>query len=191
MTDHSFLTALSPIEYRPNDPDGRIAGIREMILTHEQSESPFKDCPMVHMARFQILDQLTPPMGDMSGKNLKTKYLMFVADIDGSVDDFLDCLFRVGSDFVAKTWGRCLGYPDYHGAVFLRRYIASCSFHKPLAYAGFPTSVQDNLRALTRKQALASWVRDHEGKSAAERQAAWRRDRHRFTNPDVPNPGSF
>jgi len=191
MTKHSFLTAVSPIEYRKNDPEGRVAGIRETQLRHEQGNSPFQHCPMVHMVRLQVLDNLIPPMGDVTGASLKTKYLLFVADIDGQIDDFLDCLYRVDQDFVQNTWGRCLGYPSYEGAVFFRRYIARCQFDKPLGYAGFPSSVTENLRALTRKQALADWATTHQGLSDAELQKAWRRDRAKFTHPDIPKPGTL
>ena len=177
MNPHSYLTALSPIEYRHDDPDGRQGEIRQTLLSHEQENSPFQDCPMVHMARLQIIDRVTPPMGDMSGKRLKTKYLLFVADIDGQIDDFLDCLYRVNADFVHAVWGRCLSYPDYHGAVFFRRYISLCQFKGALGYAGFPTTVGDNLRALTRKQNLADWVASHQGLSNADLQKAWRHDR--------------
>ncbi len=95
MTTHSFLTALSPIDHHRNDPGGKMAKLKETLAAHEQDNSPFSDCPMVHMARLQILDQLIPPMGDTSGAHIKSKYLLFAVDLDGQVDDFLDCLYRV------------------------------------------------------------------------------------------------
>ena len=191
MTTHSFLTALSPIDYHRNDPDGRLEALRDTVLSHEQDDSPFKDCPMVHMARLQILDQLIPPMGDTSGAHIKTKYLLFAVDLDGSVDDFLDCLYGVHADFVHDVWGRCLGYPAYRGSVFFRRYIHRCMFDKPLGYAGFPTSVQETLTALARRQKLATWVAAHQGLSDAELKKAWLRDRADLENPVIPKPGTF
>ncbi|WP_286829129.1 MULTISPECIES: hypothetical protein [Kordiimonas] len=191
MTEHSFLTAFSPIEHRRNDPDGREATIRKTLLSHEQDDSPFADCPMVHMARVQILDQLVPPMGDVSGSGLKTKYLIFAADIDGRIDDFLDALYRRDTDFVHNVWGQCIGYPDFRGAVFFRRYIDACSFHNPLGYAGFPLSVGETLLQLRRKNALADFVSDHQGLSDKELQAAWRKNRESLKNPDLPKPGTF
>ncbi|WP_417461271.1 hypothetical protein [Kordiimonas sp.] len=191
MTKHSFLTALSPIEFRHNDPEDREANILEAISEHEQDNSPFKACPMVHMARLQILDQLTPPMGDTSGARLKTKYLLFVVDLDGGTDDLLDCLYRTAPGFVHAVWGRCLGYPAYKGSVFFRRYIARCMFSNPLGYAGFPLSVQETLQKLARKQAMADWATRHQGLSDADLRAAWQRDHEALANPDVPKPGNF
>lgn len=191
MTAHSFLTAFSPIEYRQDDPEDRVAKLKQSLLDHEQDNSPFRDCPMVHMARLQVLDQLTPPMGDTSGACLKTKYLLFAADFDGSTDDFLDCLYRVNPNFVHEVWGRCLGYPSYEGAVFFRRYISRCSFDKPLGYAGFPLSVEGTLRVLSQKQALAAWISEHQGMSDVELKKAWQRDCEKLANPSIPQPGSF
>ncbi|MFC4346456.1 hypothetical protein ACFO5Q_01180 [Kordiimonas lipolytica] len=191
MTDHSFLTVISPIEHRRNDPDGREATIRKTLLAHEQDDSPFTDCPMVHMARIQILDQAVPPMGDTSGAALKSKYLLFAIDIDGRVDDFLDSLYRRDADFVHNVWGQCIGYPDFKGAVFFRRYIDACSFSNPLGYAGFDLSVGDTLLMLTRKNALADFVSAHQGKSDKELQAAWRKSRADLATPNLPKPGSF
>ncbi|WP_020400618.1 hypothetical protein [Kordiimonas gwangyangensis] len=191
MTDHSFLTALSPICHHRNDPGNKMQKLRDTLAAHEQENSPFSDCPMVHMARLQILDQLIPPMGDTSGAHIKTKYLLFVVDLDGHIDDFLDCLYRVQPSFVEAVWGQCIGYPDYKGSVFFRRYIARCMFNNPLGYAGFPNSVQDTLKAVSRKQMLGDWVSAHEGLSDAKLKNAWQKDREKFVHPDIPKPGSF
>ena len=191
MTVHGFLTALSPIEYRENDPENRVASVRQTLAEHEQNNSPFQECPMVHMSRLQILDRLTAPMGDTSSAALKTKYLLCAINIDGRVDDFLDCLYRVNPGFVHDVWGRCVGYPAYKGAVFFRRYINRCLFEKPLGYAGFPASVEDVFRALTQKQAVADWVTSHQNMSDAELKQAWHNDRDKFLNPTTPKPGNF
>lgn len=191
MKKHSFLTALSPIEFRHNDPDDRETNLLQVISEHEQDNSPFKTCPMVHMARLQILDQLIPPMGDTSGVRLKTKYLLFVVDLDGGTDDFLDCLYRTAPDFVHAVWGQCLGYPAYRGSVFFRRYIARCMFNNPLGYAGFPLSVQEILHALARKQAMADWASKHQGLSDADLRAAWQRDHEALAHPKTSKPGNF
>lgn len=191
MTMHSFLTALSPIEHRHDDPEERILNIRETLRAHEQDESPFRDCPMVHMARLQIIDNLPPPEGDTSGVTLKSKYLLFVADIDGRTDDFLDHLYRVNAKFVHDVWGRCRAYPEYAGAVFFRRFIDRCRFDNPLGYAGFPSSVTEILHAVARKEMLSEWVRKHQSLSEKDLQKAWRRDREKFLNADTPKPGSL
>ncbi|MBO6504330.1 MAG: hypothetical protein JJ850_11950 [Kordiimonadaceae bacterium] len=191
MRQHSFVTALSPIEYQAHDPDNRISSIRQTLIDHEQVNSPFADCPMVHMSRLQIIDHLPPPMGDVSGVKLKTKYLLFAVNIDGRIEDFLDCLYRTNTQFVHDVWGRCIGYPAYKGAVFFRRYIRQCFYGGSLGYAGFPAGVDEILLALAQKTEIAEWIATHQGMDDAELNAAWRRDRARYANLRPPKPGSF
>lgn len=188
---HSFLTALSPIEHRAHDPDGRLRGVRDALHAHEQLASPFRDCPMAHMVRLQVLDTLRPAMGDTGAPALKSSYLLFVAELDGRIDDFLDCLYRVDPGFVASVWGRCEGYPAYAGAVFFRQYLARCLIADPLPYAAFPSTVQALLRQLARKAQLADWVGAARELDDAALQASWRKQRHALLHPELPRPGSL
>ncbi len=188
---HSFLTALSPIDWRPEDPEGRLVALRRVLAAHEQLESPFRQCPMAHMVRVQVIDTARPAMGDVAAAPLKSSWLLFVAELDGSVDDFLDALYRVGAPFVHSVWGCCVGYPPYEGAVFFRRYIARCRVTGELPYAAFPFSVPQTLRLLARKEALADFAGDAQGLDAAALQAAWRARREAIERPDVPRPGTL
>lgn len=188
---HSFLTALSPIEHRANDPDGRLRGVREALHTHEQLASPLRECPMAHMVRLQIIDSLRPAMGDVDGRTLKSSYLLFVVELDGEIADFLDCLYRVGDKFVDSVWGRCEGYPAYRGAVFFRRYIQRCLITNPIPYAAFATPVDGILRALARKESLADWACRSRGLDDAALQRQWLLTRGALQRPIVPKPGTL
>lgn len=139
---HVNLTTLSPIEYRHDDPRGRIEDIREYLAREGRKphdQQLFASCDMAHMIRLQVLDDVIPAMGQENPDSLKSKYLLMVAEISGSVDDFLDFLYSgpyktTGSDgteasgqvfswkgwgdssrrhskFVSELWGRCIGYP--------------------------------------------------------------------------------
>jgi hypothetical protein len=96
------------------------------------------------MARLVIIDDLRPKLGTSPSASLRTNYLLFVASIDGQLDDFLDCLYAADSDFVRRVWGRCLGYPTdtegepRQGPVFLRRYIARSLLPVQLPFVAFP-----------------------------------------------------
>ena len=191
MPPHTYLTALSPIEYRPNDPDGILEGVRETLRTHEQKHSPFKLCPMAHMVRLQVIDTVRPPMGAQDPVPLQSSYLLLAAELDGGVDDFLDCLHRVASGFVMALWGRCIGYPRHDGPVFLRRYIARCRLEGELPYAAFDASVAQTLAAVTLKERFGSWLADTQGLDAAELQQRWLRERHALGRGPGISPGTF
>lgn len=189
---HTTLMTMSPIEYRRNDPDDRIAKLRKYLAKrsalHNQ-DRVFCQCPMLHMARLQIIDNILPPMGDKPAERLKSSYLFFVADIDGEVDDFLDALYngpqrpfswvegdadgKRHSNFVHKTWGRCIGYPDETGAVFFRRYIHRCRIKVSLPYAAYAHSVGEIKEAKHRQACFARFVIETQGMDADSLFAAW------------------
>lgn len=188
---HAFLTALSPIEHRAGDPDGRLAGVRATLAAHAQYQSPFRECASAHMVRLQVIDTLKPAMGDTSGAHLRSAWLLCVAELDGSVDDFLDALYRTDADFVHATWGRCTGYPPYRGAVFLRRYIARCRVGGELPYAAFDASVGQTLVALERKERLAAFAASANAFDAATLRARFEAAREGLARPNMPRPGSL
>lgn len=188
---HAFLTALSPIEHRPGDPDGRLAGVRAALAAHAQYESPFRECPTAHMVRLQVIDTLKPAMGDTSGAHLRSAWLLCVAELDGAVDDFLDALYRTDPGFVHATWGRCTGYPPYRGAVFLRRYIARCRVGGELPYAAFDASVGQTLVALERKERLGAFAATANGLDPAALRVAFDAAREGLARPDMPRPGTL
>ena len=188
---HTYLTALSPIEYRADDPQGNLAAVREALCMHEQPHSPFKRCPMAHMVRLQVIDNARPPQGAQDAAPLQSSYLLLAAELDGNTDDFLDCLYRVDSKFVQSLWGRCIGYPRYDGSVFLRRYIARCTIHGELPYAAFDASVRQTLEAIALKERLSNFVAAAQGLDATQLQQEWQRQRHGLARTRAAPPGSF
>ena len=199
---HSNLLALSPIEYRHNDPDDRVANIREFLAEHNDlnhEDHVLSQCPMLHMARLQIIDDVLPPIGELPADSLKTTYLLFVADIDGEIDDFLDALHngpqrpfswakgdadsKKHSDFVRNVWGRCIGYPQETGSVFFRQYIHRCQIKVALPYAAYDHSVDDIKKAKHRQADFAHFVMRTQGMDAAALYAKWKE----FSAPHAPD----
>jgi hypothetical protein len=135
---------MSPIEVKPRHAETtRIAKLIASVGA-SSAASPFAMCPMLHMARFVVLDDVRPRLGSTPSSSLRTNYLLFVAAIDGQLDDFLDCLYAVDPKFVHGVWGRCLGYPEdargdsRRGPVFLRRYVKRSLLPVQLPFVAFP-----------------------------------------------------
>lgn len=146
--DQSFLTAMCPIE--PAASGAVTRRIRRYLEGRSSEPDIFADCPMVHMARLVVVDDLRPALGNSTAESLSSRYLLFIVELDGNIDDFLDRLYDVAPDFVHAVWGDCLGFPtDRKGPVFFRRYIESCSFKPNLPFAAFP-----NVSVLTITSAL-------------------------------------
>jgi len=189
---HKTVVALSPIEYRQNDPENRIEDIRNFLSGQEAmqyEEHVFRECPMLHMARLQIIDDLLPQMGQKPADSLKSTYLLFIAEIDGEVDDFLDALYngpqrpfswkkgdadsKLHSQFVQSVWGRCIGYPDVTGAVFFRQYFHSCRFNMALPYEAYTYTVHEIQDAKRRQAAFAEFAISVQGMDADSLYKAW------------------
>lgn len=188
---HTYLTALSPIEHRADDPDRRLAGVRAALAAQSQYESALCNCPTVHMLRLQVIETLKPAMGDTGGVHLRSAWLLCVAELDGCVDDFVDALYRSDADFVHATWGRCTGYPPYRGAVFLRRYLARCRFGGELPYAAFAATVGQTRIAIERKEQLGAFVAAAQGLDPGALHAAFAAARDGLVRPNPPRAGSL
>lgn len=182
---HTSLVVLSPIEYRHDDPDGRLATVARTLESEAKraNDAPEKqvlgNCPMLHMARFQILDNLIPEMGQRPPDSLHTRYLLFVAEIDGSVDDFFDAIYngpqypfdweqqsvssKRHAEFVNNVWGQCIGYPAASDNVFFRQYMHRCRIKVQLPFAAYTYSVAEVESARRIQLEFADFVEANQG----------------------------
>ena len=172
----SFITAMSPIEVRPDHEVTDRVIERITKVTSGAEPTPFAQCPMLHMARILIIDDLRPSLGVSPKASLKTNYLLFLADIDGPVGDFLDCLYEADPSFVDGVWGNCLGYPsDLGGPVFFRRYIERSRLPVHLPFVAFPGHTAVEIHgALQLHVDLLEWMaRGHANMKEDDLKVAW------------------
>lgn len=185
---HSYLTALCPIEVIGGSD--RVANeLRVEFSNNQQQHSPFKKCPMVHMVRLQIIDHIRTGMGNRKADALKSKYLLLIADVDGEIADFLDCLYYECRDFVQNVWGRCLGFPRHRGPLFFRRYIEQCTVKTHLPYGSFVAPVNEILLALDTQSRLAEWIDEHHRTHGVDLSKCWRELENTLDSRPDPTPG--
>lgn len=146
---HTHLAVLTPIDY--NLPDGSRKKLRNLEGIFDRDNwgaiitGVLKHCPMIHMCRFQIVDHVFPGMGSSSPDRLKSKYLLFIAEIDGSADELYDHLYRFPEDFswtpeddgefVREIWGNCRGFPNERGPGYFRRYMRRFEIDPSIQFA--------------------------------------------------------
>jgi len=189
---HTSLVTLSPIEYRSDDPENRIATVSRTLETEARkthSDQVLRQCPMLHMARAQIIDNVIPSMGQQPPDSLKSKYLLFVAEIDGEVDDFLDALYNgpqypfdwdkeadarsKHANFVKNIWGQCIGYPDDAGSVFFRQYMTRCRIKVTLPFKAYNFTVDEIDRATRIQAQFASFAEANQSLGPDDLHKAW------------------
>lgn len=156
-TSNDFLTVLTPVA---DGPDTRLVH----LLAIEQalrSAQPFSKCPMVHMARFVVIGELPWQPGDTRREFLARNYLLFVAELSGQRDDFLDALYKHNDTFVHSIWSHCVGYPHYlheafergrfhggiYGASYFRRYINAHTIDKAIRFTPYPGATVGEIEA--------------------------------------------
>jgi hypothetical protein len=202
--EHTSLVTLSPIEYRSDDPDGRLKTVSttlEAESNKKHADQILRQCPMVHMARLQIIDDVIPPMGQQPPDSLKSKYLLFVADVDGSIEDFFDSLYngalhpfdwaadastkKQHADFVQSLWGQCIGYPQDRGCVFFRRYLQRCRIKVSLPFAAYDFTVAEIIDAKEKQAMFARFVAATQDMGPDELFSEWEEFRDNYEYSDA------
>ena len=188
---HSFITTLSPLVNVDGEGRDPAMELREQLMLSNQTNSPFLTCPMVHMARLSIIHDIVPALGDVNGDHLGSKYLLFIAELDGDVNDFLDHFYAHAPDFIHAVWGICHGYPEYRGAVFFRRYMQRCSQPVQLPYAAFPDTVEEVLCQLQVQDRVRRFALEQSGAGPEQLLEAFRELERELDALPPPPPGSI
>jgi hypothetical protein len=148
------------------------------------AESPFARVPMMHFARWVVLDTLPfegyPSTDDM----LASAYLLFVCEFDGDLPEMLNMLASSIGDVVSDVYAHCVDFPGTHSLRAFQMYMTSCQIDTTFLYSSYPNdSVDDVLKALLLQRELGTWLADNQGllhaqvagsADAAELQVAFR-----------------
>jgi len=176
---------MSPIDYVRGGPDDKLTslvGILANLPTRQpyQSEdvsnpSLFSDTPAVHMARFLIIDEMPVQMGIKKSGRLDSKYLLFIAELDGDRDSFLDKLFETRRDTVKEIWGNCARFPDECDEQGFRDYINDYEIKTTLPFSPYQDTTQPDVsRMLRNRQRLTDLVVTNQTSSPDKLSEAWR-----------------
>ena len=171
------VIVLAPIRAADQNDHAHVEALREMFERpnwREIEDVHFSGLYLLHMARFQIIEHMTPAMGDDERRpdELLNKYLLFVAEIDGQAVHLYDHLYReeqfpleVGSPenpqagaFVRSIWDHCVGYPADDHIYLFRRFMQRYEIGNLLYYTGVPNTRNQILVALIHKELTAAWM---------------------------------
>ena len=169
--ENYYLTVLSPIDYRRGRDPSRLAELEQTLAT---TAGPFASIATVHMARFLVIDEIPIQMGNPRSDQLQSKYLLFIAELDGEPGAFLNEVYNTDRDFIAKTWGNCLGLDAHFDSPAFQHYITAHSVETTLPYSAYPGATQQHIaHALATRERLTNFIVDHQTSSAADLFASW------------------
>jgi hypothetical protein len=155
------FTGLFPIK-----TDGHAAELRTLLRSLDDTRryprgSPLSAVPIVHMARFAIIDRLAYQRFPAKIDNLKSQYLLFLCDFDGrSIDALIQAMVRNIPTELAAIWENCVLFPGIGSCDRLAAYFERCQLTTNLFLADQPeASVDDILLALTYRRRLGEFIR--------------------------------
>lgn len=166
------FTALCPL-LDASETDQSYAAVVKARLrnlsTHENS--PFARVPNLYMCRLFVLDDVFYQGRPAREDHLASKYLVFVADIHGPRDAWLEDLWRQAETTVRELWSYCVGFAAVHTSYDFVRYLQKCQVETTLYFNGSnDDTLAEQLKALYVKQELGKFARAHQGQDAAQLQ---------------------
>ena len=154
------FTGLFPIK------PGQTAELRGFLRTLDESSeyprgSPLSEVPIIHMARFVVIDRLAYQGTPAKVDTLKSAYLLFLCDFDGfSVDVLIRAMVKYIPDHLETIWRHCRGFPGIKSGDGLSTYFEQCQVTTNVLLADQPdASVNDVLKGLMYRHELRKFVR--------------------------------
>jgi hypothetical protein len=153
------FTGLFPIKV------GQTAELRTFLRTLDHNKyprgSPLSEVPIVHMARFVVIDRLAYQGTPAKVDTLKSAYLLFACDFVGfSVDVLIRAMVKYIPCELEAIWRHCLKFPGTVSCDDLSAYFEQCQITTNLLLADQPdASVNDILKGLMYRRRLTEFVR--------------------------------
>ena len=154
------FTGLFPIK------DGQTAALRTYLRTLDDTVeyprgSPLSEVPIVHMARFVVIDRLTYQGTPAKADTLKSTYLLFACDFDGfSIDVLIREMVKNIPSQLKTIWRHCVGFPDIERRDDLAAYFEQCQVTTNLLLADQPDAeVNDILLGLMYRRRLGEFIK--------------------------------
>lgn len=187
------ITVLAPIR------NGHTIGVHHVTALRatlagllRTGRSPFADLSIVHTARLLVIDDLVSESLPGLEDHIASRYLLFVADVDGDLPTFVRALLHAHPAFAQTIWGHCVGWPGAHAVDDVVQYFRDCTIDTSLYFSGYPgATVREVLRALHQQRAFIAFTEQTRGLAPGELQAAFRAFRARMEKAPTPPPAAI
>jgi hypothetical protein len=121
------LTTLCPLANDSQDEQSYAAIVKGLLRELPLDEqSPFAQVPNTYLCRLFVLDDVFFEGFPAAEDHLKSKYLVFVAELHGDLDTYLHGLWARAESSVRSIWRYCIGFDAVHDAATFVRYIKKC-----------------------------------------------------------------
>jgi hypothetical protein len=134
------LTTLCPIRIGAERNHSFASLTRQFLQDLQENKShersPMAQVPNTYLCRFFVLDDVSyqgkPAMLD----RLQSPYLVFVAELHGELETYLQGLWRHANDFATQVWKHCVGFHRVQGEPDFITYIKACQVQTTYYFNG-------------------------------------------------------
>ena len=187
------LTTISPIINGRTDGVHHSQELRATLAALPRAgRSPFARVSGTHTARWFVVDDLVSEDYPAIQDHLQSRYLVFIADFDGPLEQFVSSLVSAIPDVIDSVWSHCVGYPGSSRPLAVLDYIRDCQVNTTLYFGGYPGATVENvLRALLVQREMIRFVESSRHLPSGELLSAFRRLRDRIEKAPTPAPGTL
>ena len=185
------LTILSPIIDDPHAEVSHDCAIRDYLAgLPRDHRSPFAKLSSTHIARLVVMDDVIFVGAPAREEHLQSKYLVFESNFDGDLDTYLRRMAEDIPTEVDTVWRHCIGYPGIRDVAAFAAYMKKCQLKTTFYFADVnDKTVQQTLHALRVQASIAEFIAAHQGKPAAEIQAAFQQLMEKIRKEPPPVAG--
>ena len=169
------LTVLCPLRSDRRKDVSFAAEVRQRLASLRLDErSPMARVPNTYLCRFFVLDEVPYQGNPAMGEHLQSKYLVFVCELHGDLDRYLEGMWNNAEEMIKRVFEFCVGFDDVKTADEFGNYIKRCQVKTTFYFNGSTDApLQEQLKALYLKQEFAKFVRQNQGRTALEMQQAF------------------
>jgi hypothetical protein len=184
------LTTLCPLTNDCQKDESSAAIIRARLRALEVDEnSPMAKVPNTYLCRLFVLDDVFYQGYPAHTEQLKSKYLVFVADIHGELRPYLQGMWQNAQPMIRQIWEFCIGFRQVQSGNDFVNYIEQCQVPTTFYFNGSNDEpLAEQLKALYIKQELSKFAYANQGKDAAALQRAFKEFMLRVAPSDLAGP---
>ena len=170
------LTTLCPLRNDSHEDQSCAAIVRARLRALETDEqSPMACVPNTYMCRMFVLDDVFYEGHPAHSEQLKSKYLVFVAELHGELRPYLQGMWQNAQPMIRNIWQYCVGFDKVHNSNDFINYIEKCQVQTTFYFNGSTDEpLAEQLKSLYLKQELSKFAHANQGKDAAEVQRAFK-----------------
>jgi hypothetical protein len=172
------LTTLCPIKLGTENNYSFASLTRRSLQDLQQHRcnelSPMAQVPNTYLCRFFVLDDVSYQGKPARLDRLKSPYLVFVAEIHGDLETYLQGLWDRARDLVNNVWKYGVGFQEVDTAERFIRYIKACQVETTLYFNGSTDDpLAEQLKSLYLMQEFSRFAYASANKKSEELQSAF------------------